>query len=209
MEDKLIYITVPYKYEDIYSAMLVAATHYGELALKDCKCQCDNNYCTLMECFNLFHSVIAAYTQQQEKLADTIAKYIIAKLKTIGVSVSLVTPAQSIATEFIYSSLDDPYTQTTETIHFLFIDGYYTFERIIDDYAEVVLVIPKNFITEKAVIIDNGIESDINDYINYICNISIPDGITPSGNTAYVLTPQRPFDSGTKLKILFKKEVNE
>lgn len=87
MEDKLIYITVPYQYEGIYSAMLVAATHYGELALKECKCQCDDKYCTLMECFNLFHSVIAAYTQQQEKLADTIAKYIIAKLNSIGIKV--------------------------------------------------------------------------------------------------------------------------
>ena len=199
-DSNLIYITVPTKYEHIYLAMLSAATNYGEQALKECKCQCDDKYCTLMECFNLFHSVVAAYRQEEEKLADTIAKYISAKLETIGI---FSTPIQSLTTEFIYSDTDHIDTLVIESVRVPFIDGYYVFERVIDSYLALILVIPTDVVVEKAVVIDNGIESDITDFIEDLSKLETD--ITLSGNDGYLLAPQRPFSSGTKLKVLFKK----
>lgn len=199
-DSNLIYITVPTKYEHIYLAMLSAATDYGEQALKECNCQCDDKYCTLMECFNLFHSVVAAYRQEEEKLADTIAKYISAKLETIGI---FSTPIQSITTEFIYADEDHTEMPVIESVRIPFIDGYYVFERLIDMCLVLVLVIPTNVVVEKAVVIDNGIEADITDYIQELSDINLD--ITLSGNTGYLLAPQRPLNPGTKLKVLFKK----
>lgn len=199
-DSNLIYITVPTKYESIYLGMLSAATDYGEQALKECNCQCNDKYCTLMECFNLFHSVIAAYRQEEEKLADTIAKYITAKLETIGI---VSTPIQPLTTEFIYADEDHTEMPVIESVRVPFIDGYYVFERVIDAYIALVLVIPTNVVVEKAIVIDNGIESDITDFIEDLSELEV--GITLSGNDGYLLAPQRPFSSGTKLKVLFKK----
>ena len=199
-DSNLIYITVPTNYEHIYLAMLSAATDYGEQALKECNCQCNDKYCTLMECFNLFHSVVAAYRQGEEKLADTIAKYIVAKLENIGVS---IIPVQPLTTEFIYAPLDNMEMPIIESIRIPFTDGYYTYERLIDTCSVLVFVIPTNTIVEKAVIVDNGIESDIMELETDLSDINLE--ISLSGTTGYFLVPERPFNSGTKLKVVFKK----
>lgn len=191
MEDKLIYITVPYQYEGIYSAMLVAATHYGELALKECKCQCDDKYCTLMECFNLFHSVIAAYTQQQEKLADTIAKYIIAKLNSIGIKVD-TSISNIILVTFIGSTGKNILVQNAKFVPAYKMGDAYNFTYDIDNLKSIAIESPTNYYIKSVYVIDNNIESDISD------NISNDGGF-------FNFITNSAFDKGTKLKVVLSK----
>ena len=191
MEDKLIYITVPYQYEGIYSAMLVAATHYGELALKECKCQCDDKYCTLMECFNLFHSVIAAYTQQQEKLADTIAKYIIAKLNSIGIKVD-TSISNIILVTFIGSTGRNILVQNAKSVPAYKMGDVYSFTYDIDNLKSIAIESPTDYYIKSVYVIDNNIESDISD------NISNDGGF-------FNFITNSAFDKGTKLKLVLSK----
>lgn len=191
MEDKLIYITVPYQYEGIYSAMLVAATHYGELALKECKCQCDDKYCTLMECFNLFHSVIAAYTQQQEKLADTIAKYIIAKLNNIGIKVD-TSVSNIILVTFIGSTGRNILVQNAKSVPAYKMGDVYSFTYDIDNLKSIAIESPTDYYIKSVYVIDNNIESNISD------NISDDGGF-------FNFITNSAFDKGTKLKVVLSK----
>lgn len=191
MEDKLIYITVPYKYEGIYSAMLNAATHYGELALKECKCQCDDKYCTLMECFNLFHSVIAACTQQQEKLADTIAKYIIAKLNSIGIKVD-TSISNIILVTFIGGTDQNILVQNAKSVPAYKMGDVYSFTYDISNLKSIAIEAPKDYYIKSVYIVNNNIKSDISD------NISSDGGF-------FSFVSNIAFDKGTKLKVVLNK----
>lgn len=191
MEDKLIYITVPYQYEGIYSAMLIAATHYGEQALKECKCQCDDKYCTLMECFNLFHSVIAAYTQQQEKLADTIAKYIIAKLNSIGIKVD-TSISNIILVTFIGGTGQNILVQNAKSVPAYKTGDVYSFTYDIFNLKSIAIEAPKDYYIKSVYIVDNNLESNISDYIS-------------SDGRFFSFVSNIAFDKGTKLKVVLNK----
>lgn len=187
-DSNLIYITVPTKYEHIYLVMLSAATDYGERALKECNCQCDDKYCTLMECFNLFHSVVGAYTQQQEKLADTIAKYISAKLETIGVksSVNVILPVNIV---LIIDNKGDVIQPVTGIAHSQG-DTYLLKQDLSDVYGAGVQQI-EGYVITKAVIIDNNIESDVSQYI--------------FDNSYFSMLAESKFDKGVTLKLTIQK----
>lgn len=83
-----IYLTVPIDYEDVYKTLLILLADYGEDMLKDCKASCTNKNRDVIDCFNMFNAAIAARELGKDKLAETIIKYIKAKIKVMyGVDV--------------------------------------------------------------------------------------------------------------------------
>lgn len=82
-DSEYIYLTIPKDYEDVYKTLLILLSEYGEEMLKDCKAACANKNRDVIDCFNMFNSAVAARELGQEKLAQTIMKYIRAKIKII------------------------------------------------------------------------------------------------------------------------------
>lgn len=78
-----VYITIPTEYLTVYHAILTMLADYGEEMLKDCKASCTNKNSDVIDCFNMFNAAIAARKLNNLKLADTIIKYIKAKIKQI------------------------------------------------------------------------------------------------------------------------------
>ena len=96
VEPEYIYVTVPAEYICVYHRILAMMADYGEEMLKDCKASCTNKNSGIIECFNMFNSAVAARKLKKDKLAETIIKYIKAKInqiyKDIDNSTSFVFP---------------------------------------------------------------------------------------------------------------------
>lgn len=82
-KEEYIYITIPTDYVCIYHKILGMLADYGEDILKDCKAYCTNKNINAIECFNLFNSAIAARKLGKFKLAETIIKFLKAKINQI------------------------------------------------------------------------------------------------------------------------------
>lgn len=80
-----IYATIPSKYVVTYQSILMMFAELGEDMLKDCKASCKDRNSNILECFNMFNAAIAAYNLGKLKLADTIIKYINAKIEKLGI----------------------------------------------------------------------------------------------------------------------------
>lgn len=85
MEDT-VFIKVPIKYYNIYNTMLIAIAEYDIAILKSCNYTC-SKYNELIECFNLYYSLIAACNLQDVDSAKNIAEFITQKLYHIGIKV--------------------------------------------------------------------------------------------------------------------------
>lgn len=83
VEPEYIYVTVPAEYICVYHRILAMMADYGEEMLKDCKASCTNKNSGIIECFNMFNSAVAARKLKKDKLAETIIKYIKAKINQI------------------------------------------------------------------------------------------------------------------------------
>ena len=83
VEPEYIYVTVPAEYICVYHRILAMMADYGEEMLKDCKASCTNKNSDIIECFNMFNSAVAARKLKKDKLAETIIKYIKAKINQI------------------------------------------------------------------------------------------------------------------------------
>lgn len=83
VEPEYIYVTVPAEYICVYHRILAMMADYGEEMLKDCKASCTNKNSGVIECFNMFNSAVAARKLKKDKLAETIIKYIKAKINQI------------------------------------------------------------------------------------------------------------------------------
>lgn len=83
VEPEYIYVTVPAEYICVYHRILAMMADYGEEMLKDCKASCTNKNSGVIECFNMFNSAVAAKKLKKDKLAETIIKYIKAKINQI------------------------------------------------------------------------------------------------------------------------------
>ena len=82
-----IYNKIPGKYVFTYQTILGLLAEYAEDMLKDCKASCKDRNNNIIDCFNLFNGALAAYNLNNEKLADTVIKYIDAKLNQINAHV--------------------------------------------------------------------------------------------------------------------------
>lgn len=96
VEPEYIYVTVPAEYICVYHRILAMMADYGEEMLKDCKASCTDKNNNVIECFNMFNAAVAARKLGKNKLAETLIKYIKAKInqiyKGIDNSTSFVFP---------------------------------------------------------------------------------------------------------------------
>ena len=83
IEPEYIYVTVPAEYICVYHRILAMLADYGEEMLKDCKASCTDRNSGVIECFNMFNAAVAARKLGKAKLAETLIKYIKAKINQI------------------------------------------------------------------------------------------------------------------------------
>lgn len=80
---EFIYMMIPGEWACVYVKLLAAVADFGEQMLKDCQASCKDNSKNIINCWNMFSSAIAAHQLGQDKLAETLIKYIDAQLKVI------------------------------------------------------------------------------------------------------------------------------
>ena len=83
VEPEYIYVTIPAEYVCVYHRILAMLADYGEDMLKDCKASCTDRNSGVIECFNMFNAAVAARKLGKDKLAETLIKYIKAKINQI------------------------------------------------------------------------------------------------------------------------------
>ena len=83
VEPEYIYVTVPAEYICVYHRILAMMADYGEEMLKNCKASCTDKNNNVIECFNMFNAAVAARKLNKDKLAETLIKYIKAKINQI------------------------------------------------------------------------------------------------------------------------------
>ena len=80
VEPEYVYVTIPAEYICVYHRILAMLADYGEDMLKDCKASCTDRNSNVIDCFNMFNAAIAARKLGKDKLAETLIKYIKAKI---------------------------------------------------------------------------------------------------------------------------------
>ena len=80
VEPEYVYVTIPAEYICIYHRILAMLADYGEAMLKDCKASCTDRNSNVIDCFNMFNAAVAARKLGKDKLAETLIKYIKAKI---------------------------------------------------------------------------------------------------------------------------------
>ena len=83
IEPEYVYVTIPAEYVCVYHRILAMMADYGEEMLKDCKASCTERNSNIIECFNMFNSAVSARKLKKDKLAETIIKYVKAKINQI------------------------------------------------------------------------------------------------------------------------------
>ena len=80
VEPEYVYVTIPAEYICVYHRILAMLADYGEDMLKDCKASCTDRNSNVINCFNMFNAAVAARKLGKDKLAETLIKYIKAKI---------------------------------------------------------------------------------------------------------------------------------
>lgn len=80
---ELLYMTIPAEWACLYQKLLVAVADFGEQMLMNCKASCKDTNKSIINCWHMFMSAIAAHQLGKNKLAETLIKYIKAQLKLI------------------------------------------------------------------------------------------------------------------------------
>lgn len=101
INNKYIYITIPVEYLGTYQRLIVLFSDYGEDMLKDCKAACKDRNSNIIDCLNMFNAAISARELGNIKLADTIIKYIDAKIIQINGGNVYVHPRPSVTVDTI------------------------------------------------------------------------------------------------------------
>lgn len=83
IEPEYVYITIPADYVCVYHRILAMLADFGEEMLKDCKATCTEKNSNVIECKNMFDAAVAARKLGKNKLAETLIKYIKAKINQI------------------------------------------------------------------------------------------------------------------------------
>lgn len=83
IQPEYVYMTIPREYVCVYHRILAMLADYGEDMLKDCKASCTDKNSGAIECFNMFNSAVAARKLGKTSEADTIIKYVKAKINQI------------------------------------------------------------------------------------------------------------------------------
>ena len=80
IEPEYVYVTIPAEYICVYHRILAMLADYGEDMLKNCKASCSDRNSNVIDCFNMFNAAVAARKLGKDKLAETLIKYIKAKI---------------------------------------------------------------------------------------------------------------------------------
>ena len=80
VEPEYVYVTIPAEYICVYHRILAMLADYGEDMLKDGKASCTGKNSNVIDCFNMFNAAVAARKLGKDKLAETLIKYIKAKI---------------------------------------------------------------------------------------------------------------------------------
>lgn len=80
VEPEYVYVTIPAEYICVYHRILAMLADYGEDMLKDCKASYSDRNSNVIDCFNMFNAAVAARKLGKDKLAETLIKYIKAKI---------------------------------------------------------------------------------------------------------------------------------
>ena len=140
---KYVYVTIPKEYVCVYHRILAMLADYGEEMLKDCKASCTDKNSGVIECYNMFNAAVAASKlsntfnnsstgelekekDKYEKLADTIIKYVKAKINQIY-------QGKNNSTDFVF-----PVDETGELKAFVSCGETVKFE-VDDNTAELVI----------------------------------------------------------------------
>lgn len=83
IEPEYVYATIPADYVCVYHRILAMLADFGEEMLKDCKASCTDRNSGVIECKNMFDAAVAARKLGKDKLAETLIKYIKAKINQI------------------------------------------------------------------------------------------------------------------------------
>lgn len=86
VEPEYIYVTIPAEYICVYHRILRMLADCGEQMLLDCKALCKDRNSGVIECYNMFNAAVAARKLGKDKLAETLIKYIKAKLDQMAKS---------------------------------------------------------------------------------------------------------------------------
>ena len=79
-----LYVTIPANYVCLYNRILVLMADYGVSMLQDCSANCKDKNKSIIEVFNMFNSAVAANKLGDTKLADTLIKYVDAKINQLS-----------------------------------------------------------------------------------------------------------------------------
>jgi hypothetical protein len=83
IEPEHVYVTIPAEYVCVYHRIMAMLADYGEEMLKDCKASCTDRNSTVIECFNMFNAAVVSRKLGKYKLAETLIKYVKAKINQI------------------------------------------------------------------------------------------------------------------------------
>lgn len=83
IEPEYVYVTIPAEYICVYHRILAMLADYGEEMLKDCKASCKDRNSNVIDCFNMFNAAVASRKLGKTKLAETLIKYVKAKINQI------------------------------------------------------------------------------------------------------------------------------
>jgi hypothetical protein len=84
IEPEYVYMTIPADYVCTYNKILVLLAKFGVDMLQSCQAACTKRNKNIIDCFNMFNAAVAARKLGQDKLAETIMKYINAQLKILN-----------------------------------------------------------------------------------------------------------------------------
>lgn len=153
MED-VIFIKVPIEYYNIYNTMLIAIAEYDSAILNSCKCK-GEKYNELIECFNLYYSLIAACNLQDLDSAKTIAEFITHKLYNIGIKVedTQQDPLKLVLEYYNGEEFKNIVIEKQETV--------YTSRINVGNTKVIILKVPLRLSIDKVILTSNEINSDI------------------------------------------------
>lgn len=86
-----IYMTIPADYICTYHKILILLSEYGVNMLNDCQAGCTNQNKSIINCFNMFNAAVAARKLGQDKVAETIIKYVNGQLNIINNNIDIST----------------------------------------------------------------------------------------------------------------------
>lgn len=79
-----VYVTIPADYVCTYNKLLVLMSQLGVDMLNDCNASCTKRNKNVIDCFNMFNAAVAARKLGQDKIAETLLKYINAQIKLLN-----------------------------------------------------------------------------------------------------------------------------